>query len=287
MPARPLAVLICAFFTTLAAAEMPVGKAETNVRFRDLHLQVFTYRPPNWKPEAGLLMVFHGLNRNADNYRDSAVPISDQLGLLAAAPLFDTQRFPTDAYQHGGIVKKKIPQPPESWTYTQIPSLVDQIQRKAEHSQMPVYYIGHSAGGQFLVRLAAFGDTKNIRRIVAANPGSHLFPTRDFPFPYGFGGLPESLSSDAAIQKYLTAPLTLFLGAADVLSENLDVSQTAMKQGPTRIARGRTCFEMAKELAAKKGWPFHWRKVEAEGVGHSSGKMFSHANCADALTGKN
>jgi poly(3-hydroxybutyrate) depolymerase len=278
--------LFCAFTCALAVAQIPTGPGETKATIGDKDLQVFTYRPKTWNGDGALLMVFHGLNRNADNYRDSAIPICEKLGMVAAAPLFDAARFPTDAYQHGGIVKKKVPQPPESWTYGMIPTLVHEMRRRSGKSQRDCYYIGHSAGGQFLVRLAAFADTRDVRRIVAANPGSHLFPTREMNFPYGFGGLSESLSNDAAIQKYLAAPLTLFLGTADVLPANLDVTETAMKQGPTRIERGRSCFQLAKELAAKNGWTFNWRKVEAEGIGHTASGMFGHVNCALALTGK-
>ena len=43
------------------------------------------------------------------------------------------------------------------------------------------------------MRLAALYPM-DIRRIVAAKPGSDLFPRRDWKFGYGFGGLPEELS---------------------------------------------------------------------------------------------
>lgn len=43
-------------------------------------------------------------------------------------------------------------------------------------------------------------------------PPTNLFPTKDQPFGYGFGGLPEALSNDAVLKAYLAAPLTLYLG---------------------------------------------------------------------------
>ena len=48
--------------------------------------------------------------------------------------------------------------------------------------------IGHSGGGQFLIRLAAF-NPHEAERIVVANAGTQVFPTRDLNFPFGFGGL--------------------------------------------------------------------------------------------------
>ena len=67
------------------------------------------------------------------------------------------------------------------------------------------------------------------------------------------------------------------------LANPLDTSATAMKQGATRIKRGRECFRLAAEVARRNGWPFHWRLVEVEGVGHGSSKMFASEKAAVAL----
>jgi putative spermidine/putrescine transport system permease protein len=48
------------------------------------------------------------------------------------------------------------------------------------------------------MRMSAFQDT-GAERIVAANPGTDLFPTRDMPFGWGFGKLPEALSNDGVL----------------------------------------------------------------------------------------
>jgi pimeloyl-ACP methyl ester carboxylesterase len=151
---------------------------------------------------------------------------------------------------------------------------------------LPYYLIGHSAGGQFLVRMAAFlpGEAQ---RIVAANPGSLLFPNRAHRFGYGFGSLPAELSDDSVIRRYLAAPLTLYLGTGDVLpSNNLDQSPDAMRQGPHRLARGRACFAAAEQLARERGWTFNWRKVETPDVGHAAAFMFAAKEVEDALFGR-
>src|SRR3954454_5618168 len=124
---------------------------------------------------------------------------------------------------------------------------------------MPYYLIGHSAGGQFLVRLAAFVPTE-ARRIVAANPGSDLFPIRELPYPYGLGGLPDELGGDDLVREYLGRPLTLYLGIQDnVRDEDLDTSNNADRQGQTRLERGRNAYARAADLARRKGWDFRWR----------------------------
>ena len=102
---------------------------------------------------------------------------------------------------------------------------------------LPYYLIGHSAGEQLLVRLAAFLPTE-AGRIVAANPGSHLFPTRERDFGYGFGALPEDLSSDDVLRRYLAAPLTLYLGPGEPMVDyHHDQTPPAMQLCGQRLER--------------------------------------------------
>jgi pimeloyl-ACP methyl ester carboxylesterase len=245
---------------------------------------VFTYKPSNY---AGgpLLVVFHGVGRNAADYRDHAIGMAQRFGAVVAAPLFDAARFQGERYQRGGVLRGGEPQPQDQWTYSFVPRIVAQVRAMEGHPDLPYYCIGHSAGGQFAMRMAGFLPGA-ARRIVAVNPGSDLFPTRDLRFRYGFGGLPPALGGDDALRAYLAAPLTLYLGTSDTVQDkNLDRSPEAMKQGSSRIERGRACFELARKLAAEKNWAFNWRKVEISGVGHSSTRMFAGREVEDALFG--
>jgi outer membrane protein assembly factor BamB/poly(3-hydroxybutyrate) depolymerase len=263
----------------LGAAEtsrtaIPPGKGRSTVRINGHDLDVFTYRP---RAYAGgpLLVVLHGMNRNAEDYRDHAVPLADRANLLVVAPRFDSARFTTEAYQRGGVTLRGVVQPPKAWTFSYLPKLVAAVRAGEGRPDLPYDLIGHSAGGQFLTRLAAF-QPGEATRIIAGNPGSHLFATRDLPFQYGFGGLPEELGGDEAIRRYLAAPLTLLLGTADTGEKNLDKSATAMRQGATRIERGRNAYHLAEQLARRRGWAFNWTLVEVPGVAHDSKALFAH-----------
>lgn len=278
---RSLFVLIAAIIAhgiSLSAATamepLPEGKSKIVLTVRGTTLNVFTYRAASYS-DGPLLVVMHGVSRNADSYRDHAIPVADQLHALVIAPHFTKERFPTGTYQRGGIVKDGKVLPREDWTFQYVHDLIALVRQREGRADMPCYLLGHSAGGQILHRLAAFmpGDA---RRIVAANPGSLTFPTREQKYPYGFGGLPPELGSDQQIKAYLAAPLTLYLGTADVLTKNLDVTPEAMLQGKTRFERGHACFDMAKALAKKNGWPFNWRLVEAPDQSHHAGAMFAH-----------
>lgn len=268
-----------------AAEEIPVGPARVEIDAGG-PLEVFTYRPPTYT-DGPLILVFHGVQRNAEDYRNFAITLAERFRAVVAAPRFDRERFPYESYQQGGIFRAGIALAPDEWTFARVPALIAELRRRLGDPARPLYIIGHSAGGQFVARLAAMTGDHGAVRLVASNPGSHLFPDRDARYGYGFGGLPEEFSDDEALRRYLAAPLTLYLGTADddPAHPSMDRSEEAMRQGPHRYARGLACFAAARALAAQRHWPFHWRLVEAEGIAHDAAQMFAAPTAADALFG--
>ncbi|GAA0554326.1 hypothetical protein FHS83_001729 [Rhizomicrobium palustre] len=107
------AVFLAGLMPVLAAPIAP-GIGEQTAPLTE-PLEIFTYRPANCTP-TGYLLVFHGVDRNADTYRDDAEPLADRFCLIAVAPLFDKQRFPNWRYQHGGVVHRGAAQRPEHYT---------------------------------------------------------------------------------------------------------------------------------------------------------------------------
>ncbi|HUR59631.1 MAG TPA: hypothetical protein VM029_18070 [Opitutaceae bacterium] len=267
------------------AAPIPAGRGQVEFSFGGAPLTLFTYKPAGYT-DGPLLVVFHGVVRNAAEYRDFAVPMADRFGVMLVAPLLDEARFPEEWYQRGGLLDAAgKAKPREQWMFHVVPAIVAEVRAREARPELPYYLIGHSAGAQFLVRLAAYlpGEA---RRIVAGNAGSLLFPSRDHEFGYGLGGLPPALSDDAMLQRYFAAPLTLYLGTADTTPRRrFDASEAGMKQGPHRLARNRACFELAQSIAKARGWPFNWRKVETPGIEHDAARMFAANEVEDALFG--
>ncbi len=278
--------LLLSTFLPAQDLRIPAGKSRLDVDVLGKELELYCYKPANYAGSR-LIVVMHGVNRNADEYRDHACEMADRFEAMVVAPKFDTMRFPSIKYNRGGILTEdKQAVPEKDWTYQYIPALVDSIRKRESNAKLKFWIIGHSAGGQFVARMSAFLDI-GAERMVASNPGSHLFPTRELPFGYGFGELPESLSDDQRIRSYLAAPLTIYLGTEDDHpDEYFDDSAEAMLQGDGRFQRGKRCFELAQQLAKSKGWPFNWRIVEAEGVGHDHKAMFNHPQCESALFGQ-
>ena len=167
-----------------------------------------------------------------------------------------------------------------AWTTTLALKLVDAVRRGEGRPDLEHYLLGHSAGGQFLCRLAAFLSV-TAKRLVIANPGTWVFPN-DADFPFGFGGRIAPLAGEATFRRYLALPLTVYLGTADLDGANLTTG-AAMFQGKTRYERGRNFFAAGKALARKKRWPFNWRLVTVPGVGHSGARMFASPRIERAL----
>ncbi|BCU78750.1 hypothetical protein [Luteolibacter sp. LG18] len=253
------------------------------VRQAETAIRVFGYRPSGWK-DGPLLVLFHGANRDAAGYRDFSRKLADMLGVLLVVPEFDRARFDPQAYQEGGVFLKEVERPEAERTFAFLPPLLAEMNRR-EGRTLPYYLVGHSAGAQFLCRLAALYPNE-AKRMVVVNPGSLLFPDRSQDYPHGFGNLSDREASDESLKRYLAAPLTLYLGTGDVGSKYLDIGAAAMKQGATRIERGRHAYAAAKKLAVEKGWPFEWKLVEAEGLGHGCGPIWEHARCREAILGR-
>ena len=153
-----------------SAGDVPVGKARLQVALGKVdagkvELEVFTYRPEKWSGER-LLFVLHGVLRNADEYRDHSVSMADRFDALVVAPKFDAERFPSRAYQRGGIQRADgSAAPPAEWTYARIPELAAAIRERTGKPKAQLFIIGHSAGGQFVMRMSAFQDTGAVRQL--------------------------------------------------------------------------------------------------------------------------
>ena len=199
--------------------------------------------------------------------------------MVVVAPQFTTS---TQIYQLGGMIRQGVVKDPQDWTINIVSRISDWARKETGITQY--YLIGHSAGAQFLSRVAAFLPTE-ARRIVIANPSTHVLPTLDVKAPYGLGGIYPRATEEVQLRRYLEQPVTIYLGESDVGEDDddLNVGPDAMAQGKTRFERGMKAFNDGRELAGSRGWTFNWRLVRAPGVGHSARAMFSAPAASEAL----
>jgi len=255
------------------AAPIPEGNGHQEVDLGGIRLEVLTYRPKRCTPSA-LLLVFHGLHRNVDSYRDDLRPLANELCMLELVPLFDEQRFPSWRYQKGGIAYQGNVLPPNQWTGNLAIKLVDWAREQEGQPHLPYVLVGHSAGAQFLSRVAAFIPNQAVA-IVIANPSTHVLPSLDVDAPFGFAGAYEKHEAETAMRNYLAQPVIMVLGKDDVGDKDRDDEPAALQQGKTRYERGMNTFRSAQTAAAAHNWRFQWKLVELSNVGHSAGDVFN------------
>ena len=263
------------------AATIGPDDGEQSVSLSGTVLNVFTYRPGHCTPSL-LLVVFHGIQRDAGPYRDRARPLADKLCAFVVAPKFDQHRFPRDRYQLGGVVEHGHFVPPGSRPVDLVAPLVAWARSAAGQSDMPYVLVGHSAGAQFVGRVAAFTPNK-AAAIVLANPSTWVMPSTDSSVPFGFGSIDPPRDAEQALRAYLAEPVVVALGGADTGTKSLDMSAEAMAQGPYRLARGQNAFKTAQAVAASRGWPLRWSLVEVPGVGHDATRMLAAPQTEAAL----
>jgi hypothetical protein len=265
----------------VANASSPTGIGRQIADLEGVSLEVFTYRPAGCSV-AGALLVFHGLERDAKAYRDYAIPIGRRFCLLVLAPVFDKVRFPTWRYQRGGVVHDGSVLPVESWTVNLVPRLVSWVRHQEGDARLPYALIGHSAGAQFLSRVAAFAKDDATQTVIA-NPSTWVRPSVDIAVPYGFGGIFDGGQAESALRRYLATKITVLLGQEDVGSHNLVTTEEAEEQGSTRLERGQNVFREAAAVARRHAWAFNWHLAVVPGTGHNARAMFSSEQAFGAL----
>ncbi len=265
------------------AGPFPPGKSVVEADFDGTALQLWAYKPASYKGE-GFILLLHGASRAAESYRDNAVGMADDSGRLVVVPLFDQERFPEWRYQFGGVFRPDSSfAAPGERTYAFIPQIVSYIRTREDNAQMPYLLAGFSAGSQFVSRMTVFMDT-DAERVIAMAGGSVVFPTRELKFGLGFGGLPDELSNDERIRRYLALPMTVYIGTNDTEMAQLPQGD-AYAQGVHRYSRNIRWFNEAMDLAHERKWEFNWRLVIADGPGHSPHDMFYHPQIQNALFG--
>lgn len=280
---RYMLLILSAFLVLLFSPRGSSGQAYLTADLRGVTLSVFTYRPGGCVSR-GVLLVFHGIKRNADDYRDHARRFARRTCLSVYAPRFDRERFRNWQYQRGGIVRRQIPESPDDWTVSLVQGLVNWALEREGGPGKPVYLFGHSAGAQFLSRVAAYAPPPGVRRFVVANPSSHVWPSLEETIPYGFGGFPSWFPNPVlSLKRYLSLPVTIYLGSEDTGSRYLSSKAAAVRQGVNRFERGENAFQAAQALAREKGWDFNWKFVIALDVGHSARRMLSAPEAEDAF----
>jgi len=237
-----------------------------------------TYRAHGHTPAHPVVIVQHGVLRNGGDYRDFWIDAADKYKLLIIAPTYSDAVWPGVAsYNNGNVFTPSgNPRTPAAWAYALVVRLAQTL-REAEivSSDNPtggVHLFGHSAGGQFVHRLASSQPLAGFDAIAVGNPGCYTLPTFAHPWPAGLAGV--GLDADHLV-RLLAYPLLILAGDRDndPNAEHLPVDDFAMQQGAHRFARAQHYFDCGQREAAQLGVACNWRLQVVPGIGHDGAAM--------------
>lgn len=265
------------------------------------------------------VVVVHGTGRNAEGYFERAMQAARAAGVadrtMVIAPWFkaDDEAGPGEAMWTNDDWKQGYgaQRPTGLSSFAVMDDLVTSL---ADVRRFPnlthITVTGHSAGGQFVQRYAAFGRAPNqLKRVsvnyVVMNPSSYVYfddrrPNRNgtaFSVPsssdcpnyreYKYGldnrqGYPGRLSAAQATAQYAARRVTIVNGGSDTVDNgDLDTDCQAMLQGPNREARGRYFVQHFR--GQHPGAPHN--RLVVPGVDHDSERMLSAPVARQVLFG--
>ncbi len=280
-PMRAAGLVSAGTIDTAAASEAPdsLVPGRGRIMLADWggpDLPVWTYVPVGRGiTDMPIVIVMHGVGRDADRYRDEWSALAQLEGFIVAAPEFSKADWPDATGYNLGAVRgadDAAPRPETEWAFSAIEPVFDAIVARSGGRQTDYVIFGHSAGAQFVHRFLFYKPNVRVKRYIVANAGWYTMPDYTEAYPYGLAGsdVPEE-NLKAALQK----DVVVLLGTQDIdpNDPNLRRSPEAMRQGAFRFARGQAFYEAGKMAAARHGVEFNWRIATVEGAVHSNGQM--------------
>lgn len=219
--------------------------------------------PP--KQDMVTVIVIHGIKRNYKTYYKRGQKLYKTHGVGIVAPLIDENNFPkSQNFQRANVARRGVPLERNEWTFGAISALVTHLQLQTEYSGSKFILFGHSAGAQFVHRMALLSDEDRISLYIAANAGTYTFLNQKWSYPYGIKGLPLDLTSTPSNE------LIILAGDADNDPNHkyLNRSKRAFMQGRTRFERANNFVYNAHTIIGAS-WP---TLIVMPGVNHSSSK---------------
>jgi hypothetical protein len=247
-------------------------------------IRVFYRIPDGDITKMPILFSFHGVNRNADDYRDYWISMANANKFMVFAPEFSDADFSTgDAYNLANIFddgdnpSTGTYNPKEQWTFSVLDPIFEKIKTAISGSQQKYNGWGHSAGAQFLQRFVMYLPNSKLDIAICANAGWYTVPEFSVNFPYGLnkGQLPINDLKAALAKK-----LIVHLGTNDTDPNSAGLRHNSVvdnQQGLIRLVRGRYFFTQSQGTAQGLNTTFNWEKVEVSGVDHDAQLMANAA----------
>lgn len=190
----------------------------------------FQSRPAAISPDAPVLVIVHGIARNAVEYIFRLKRAADAAGAIVVAPLFTRSRYG----QYQQVVSPSGVRSDEA-----LDDILAEVAATTGASRGRFHLAGVSGGAQFAHRYALL-HPERVASLSLVAAGWYTMPDTNAVWPLGMAGAPTTGTVDPA--RLGSIPLTVFVGDRD---RTRDASLRAdpeidAAQGRHRVARART-----------------------------------------------
>lgn len=238
-------------------------------------MPLWFHRPASWTANRPVVVVLHGLNRDADNYRDNWVALSERHGLLILTPEFSHAQFPgSETYNFGNMVDAQgTLRDRVQWSFGVIDRVFDSVRAMGGIERKGYVIFGHSAGAQFTHRALIFGALQRAELVIAANAGAYIRLDPSIAFIGGLKGAP--IDEDGERRAFRQRAI-IMLGDADNDPNHPNLPRGRFEldeQGPHRFARGQYFLRNAQARAQALGVTLAWTQVIVPGIAHDNAGM--------------
>lgn len=240
-------------------------------------VRVHYHRPEALSNDAPIVFVMHGTRRDAKNYLGNWRAAAERFGFLLLCPELARPGYNRRAYHLGYVLHRSgKPRVRSRWTFNVIEDLFDFAKEKTANKSERYHIYGHSAGAQFVHRMAMFMPEARFQTAIAANSGWYTMPTFEVEYPYG---LKDAPNSPETLRAAFGGDLVVLLGERDTDPSDpyLRNSPEVVGQGENRFVRGHNFHASAKGEAAKLGADFRWRLETAPDAQHLDAEMMPFA----------
>lgn len=246
-------------------------------------INVFYNIPSGNRTNMPIVMLFHGDERNANEYRDIWINASNQYGFMVFAPEFNSTDFPGgssyiigNVYQDGNYPTIQTLNNESVWTFSIVEPLFDYIKTNSGTTALTYNMFGHSGGGQFVHRFVLIKPDARYDKAVAANSGWYTVPDGVANFPYGILNCPIAAINP---NNYFSRKLYITVGELDNNGSDptLRHNNASDLQGLNRLERANYFFSKSQIYANTIQSTFNWQFNTVANSGHNATLMSNNA----------
>jgi pimeloyl-ACP methyl ester carboxylesterase len=225
--------------TNGTAPDSSQGHAIRHARRDRSRQRYFVYAPPTGGAGAPLLVVVHGLARDAQQYARSFAALCDAHGVVLVAPVFGEDARDYQRLGRSGRGPRAD---------VALEAVLEEVVAETGAAAHPIYLFGHGAGAQFVHRFA-MAYPHRVAGAVVACAGWYTFPNKRRRFPHGIRRSQDLPDVRFDAEEFLRIPIAVLVGEQETSSRDLRRGTRVDRQGKTRVERATNWVAAMRKAA--------------------------------------